>query len=136
MNKVSLFDKDMMFLVVFGLRGLKHQLESRRSLRCAAELLETFQTWTDVLSVSIGVTSGMSYCGVVGHTLRREYSVISGTVNRAARLMTNYLDIVSCDHETLLSSQMDAKHFKLQQKKTLKGLGDDTLVFKFVRAFV
>jgi len=32
----------------------------------------------------------MTYCGVVGHILRREYTVIGMPVNKAARLMVAY----------------------------------------------
>lgn len=130
-NKIMLFDKDTMFLIIFGLRGFKHELEPRIGLRCAAELRENFKNSTNVLSVSIGVTSGMSYCGLVGHSLRREYSVVSVTVNKAARLMMAYPDIVSCDQETLLQSKMDMKHFTSLPKKNLKGLRDEVFVYEF-----
>ena len=130
-NKVSLFDKDMMFLMIFGLRGFKHEREARVGLRCAADLHETFKTWKEIKSVSIGVTSGMTYCGVVGHTLRREYSVISVTVNKAARLMMAYPEMVSCEHQVMLESKLPAKHFKQLPKRVLKGLNDDLTVFEF-----
>lgn len=130
-NKTALFDKDIMFLVIFGLRGMKHELESRVALRCAADLLETFESWPEILSVSIGVTSGMTYCGVVGHSLRREYSVISVTVNKAARLMMAYPRFVSCDCESLLQSKLDMKHFTALPKIKLKGFRDDIVAYKF-----
>lgn len=134
-NKVSLFDKDMMFLVIFGLRGFKHELESRIGLRCASEVHETFKTWPDILTVSIGVTSGMSYCGVVGPTLRREYSVISVAVNKAARLMMAYPDVVSCDQETFLLSKFELKHFTILPKKILKGLRDEVVAYEFKEVY-
>lgn len=56
-NKVSMFDKDMMFLVVFGLRGLKHEDEARKALQCALTIKETL-TDSNIISVGIGVTSG------------------------------------------------------------------------------
>ena len=124
-----------MFLVIFGLRGFKHELDSRIGLRCASELEVTFKSWTDIASVSIGVTSGMSYCGVVGHTLRREYSVISVTVNLAARLMMAYPNMVSCDQETMLLSKLYLKHFTLLPKKRLKGLKDDIYAYQFKEKF-
>lgn len=124
MNKVSLFDKDTMFLIIFGLRGFKHELESRIGLRCASELLETFCTWPEISTVSMGVTVGISYCGIVGHTLRKEYSVLSVTVNKAARLMMAYPNIVSCDQKALIKSKMDLKHFTILPKVNMKGLRD------------
>lgn len=121
----------MMFLIIFGLRGFKHDVECQIGLRCAAELHETFKIQEEISTVSIGVTSGMTYCGVVGHTLRREYSVISVTVNKAARLMMAYPNIVTCDHETLLKSKMDLEHFVLLPKIKLKGLQDEIFVYEF-----
>ncbi|KAG7200287.1 hypothetical protein KM043_017753 [Ampulex compressa] len=89
-NKTSLFDKDLMFLCIFGLRGDKHELESQIGLRCAATLQTKLAIIKGVESVTVGVTTGMTYCGVVGHILRREYTVIGMTVNKAARLMCAY----------------------------------------------
>lgn len=132
-NKVSLFDKDMMFLIVFGLRGFKHERESRIGVRCAADLHETFKTWPDISSVSIGVTVGMSYCGVVGHTLRREYSVISLAVNKAARLMIAYPDVVSCERQIVINSKLDMKHFKMMPRRSMKGLHDDVVAYEFLK---
>ena len=89
-NKTSLFDKDLIFLCIFGLRGDKHELESQIGLRCASKLRRGLMKFPNVKSVTIGVTTGMTYCGVVGHVLRREYTVIGMAVNKAARLMCAY----------------------------------------------
>lgn len=90
MNKTALFDKDLTFLCIFGLRGDKHMLESQIGLRCASKMRENLLTMKNVKSVTVAVTSGMTYCGVVGHVLRREYTVIGMSVNKAARLMVAY----------------------------------------------
>lgn len=89
-NKISLFDKDLIFLCVFGLRGDKHELESQIGLRCASKIQEGFSAIEHIESVTVAVTTGMTYCGVVGHVLRREYTVIGMPVNKAARLMCAY----------------------------------------------
>ncbi|KZC13508.1 Adenylate cyclase type 10, partial [Dufourea novaeangliae] len=94
-NKTSLFDKDLMFLCVFGLRGDKHELESQIGLKCASKLRNTLAGLKYVKSVTVSVTTGMTYCGVVGHILRREYTVIGMSVNKAARLMVAYRDKVA-----------------------------------------
>lgn len=95
-NKTSLFDKDLMFLCIFGLRGDKHELESQIGLRCATKIRESLSSMRNVVSVTVGVTTGITYCGVVGHILRREYTVIGTTVNKAARLMCAYNNKVQC----------------------------------------
>ncbi|XP_055642241.1 adenylate cyclase type 10-like [Toxorhynchites rutilus septentrionalis] len=130
-NKISLFDKDVMFLIIFGLRGYKHDLDSQIALRCAAEIRELYQSNSRVLSASIGVTTGMTYCGVVGHFVRREYSVISVTVNKAARLMMAYPNKVTCDKDTFMMSKLDPVHFTLQEAIELKGLQNVGPIYAF-----
>lgn len=93
-NKMSLFDKDLIFLCIFGLRGYKHELESQIGLRCASRVRQDLLTIDNIKSVTIAVTTGMTYCGVVGHILRREYTVIGMSVNKAARLMVAYTNKV------------------------------------------
>lgn len=56
-NKVSMFDKDMMILIVFGLRGLSHEDEAQHALLCAFMLKDRIVD-ENIISVSIGVTSG------------------------------------------------------------------------------
>lgn len=56
-NKISMFDKDMMLLVVFGLRGLKHEDEAQKALQCASQLKESLDD-VNIINVSIAVTSG------------------------------------------------------------------------------
>lgn len=57
-NKVSLFDKDLMFVVIFGFRGFKHDLESQVGLRCATECYQSITKVKHVKSTSIAVTTG------------------------------------------------------------------------------
>ncbi|KAJ3648251.1 hypothetical protein Zmor_020069 [Zophobas morio] len=133
-NKVSLFDKDLMFVVIFGLRGLKYELECQVALRCARECHQTISKLPSVLSASIGVTTGKTYCGVFGHSLRREYTVISLIVNKAARLMVAYKGKVTCDRETFLHSKLESRHFILQEHKPLKGISHPGPVYEFREA--
>lgn len=75
--------------------------------------------------------AGLTYCGVVGHTLRREYTVISLNVNKAARLMVAYPCKVTCDRESFLRSKMETRNFILQEQKTLKGISHAGCVYEF-----
>ncbi|KAK1122954.1 hypothetical protein K0M31_008592 [Melipona bicolor] len=108
-NKTSLFDKDLMFLCVFGLRGDKHELESQIGLRCASKLRSNLAAIENIKSVTVGVTTGMTYCGVVGHILRREYTVIGTSVNKAARLMVTYKNKVRISVSSDIDSQRKEK---------------------------
>ncbi|KAB0803414.1 hypothetical protein PPYR_00384 [Photinus pyralis] len=129
-NKMSLFDKDLMFVLLFGLRGYKNEMESQMGLRCGLECHQSISQ-LDITSVSVAVTTGMTYCGVVGHTLRREYTAISLTVNKAARLMMAYPGIVTCDRETFLHSKLEAKKFVLQEPIPLKGITNVGPIYEF-----
>ncbi|XP_018341276.1 PREDICTED: adenylate cyclase type 10-like, partial [Trachymyrmex septentrionalis] len=130
-NKTSLFDKDLIFLCIFGLRGDKHVLESQIGLRCASKVRQDLLTIKNVQSVTIAVTTGMTYCGVVGHILRREYTVIGMAVNIAARLMVAYNNKVICDRESFLRSRLEARHFILQEPRHLKGITNVGPVYEF-----
>ncbi|KOC61337.1 Adenylate cyclase type 10 [Habropoda laboriosa] len=130
-NKTSLFDKDLIFLCIFGLRGDKHELESQIGLRCASKVRSTLVAMENIKSVTVGVTTGMTYCGVVGHILRREYTVIGMSVNKAARLMVAYRDKVVCDRESFLHSHLEARHFILQEPRYLKGITNVGPVYEF-----
>ncbi|XP_018358134.1 PREDICTED: adenylate cyclase type 10-like [Trachymyrmex cornetzi] len=130
-NKTSLFDKDLIFLCIFGLRGDKHVLESQIGLRCASRVRQNLLAIKNVQSVTIAVTTGMTYCGVVGHVLRREYTVIGMSVNKAARLMVAYNNKVICDRESFLHSRLEARHFILQEPRHMKGITNVGPVYEF-----
>jgi adenylate cyclase 10 len=66
------------------------------------------------------VTTGLTYCGVVGHRARCEYTVIGRKVNMAARLMCNYPNIISCDQETYYNSRLNSRFFRILPDKILK----------------
>ncbi|EFN85820.1 Adenylate cyclase type 10 [Harpegnathos saltator] len=130
-NKTSLFDKDLIFLCVFGLRGDKQELESQIGLRCASRVRQDLLAMEYVKSVTIAVTTGITYCGVVGHILRREYTVIGISVNKAARLMCAYNNKVVCDRESFLHSHLEARHFILQEPRYLKGITKVGPIYEF-----
>lgn len=52
-------------------------------------------------------------------------------VNKAARLMCNYTNIVSCDRETLLHSKLESGHFELLEQKTLKGIHNAGPIYEY-----
>uniref|UniRef100_A0A182M8Z2 Guanylate cyclase domain-containing protein n=1 Tax=Anopheles culicifacies TaxID=139723 RepID=A0A182M8Z2_9DIPT len=130
-NKLSLFDKDVMFLIIFGLRGLKHEMDSQIALHCACEIQDTYAKNPSIISASIGITTGIAYCGIVGHTVRREYSAIGVHVNKAARLMMAYPHKVTCDKTTFMMSKLDPAHFTLQDAIQLKGLHNVGPIYEF-----
>lgn len=89
-SKIFLFDKGCTFIVIFGLPGFKHENDCAHALVCADCIHREMTTIEKVSTTSIGVTTGPTYCGVVGHYHRHEYTVIGRKVNMAARLMMHY----------------------------------------------
>ncbi|XP_039288824.1 adenylate cyclase type 10 isoform X2 [Nilaparvata lugens] len=131
-NKVCMFDKDVMFLVIFGLRGARHEYNAVRSLKCAHRIRSIISKLPGVITISCGVTVGTTYCGVVGHPLRQEYTIIGAPVNKAARLMVYYPNTVSCDQATFFNSGLSTVHFRQLESKTLKGLGKVTGIYEYL----
>ena len=89
-SKIFVFDKGCTFIVVFGLPGFKHENDCAHALVCADLIFSNLDKMKRIERTSIGVTTGPTYCGVVGHFHRHEYTVIGRKVNMAARLMMHY----------------------------------------------
>ena len=100
LNKISVDDKGASIVAAMGLPPKPHPDDARRALRAALEL-ESALSETG-LRARIGVATGRAYCGAVGATSRREYTMIGETVNRAARLMEMAVHghAVLCDRPT------------------------------------
>ncbi|XP_026761565.2 adenylate cyclase type 10-like [Galleria mellonella] len=130
-NKIILFDKDIMILVIFGLRGFKHESEAQAALKCAYSIKKSVSALDGVIEVSIGVTTGQVYCGVVGHPLRREFTVIGAVVNKAARLMCGFRNKITCDENTYIKSKMSTNGFTLQPKIELKGIMKPGKIYEY-----
>ncbi|KAI3384550.1 hypothetical protein SNEBB_003617 [Seison nebaliae] len=121
-TKVMMFDKGCSFLCAFGLPGFKQDNDCANALHSSFLCFKELKLLTFVKNCAFGVTTGLTFCGTVGHALRHEYTVIGRKVNMAARLMTNYPDIVSCDSETKLQARANDENFHELERKILKGM--------------
>ena len=131
-NKIFTFDKGCTILVAFGTQGFKMNDDPRRALKTAQMILPSLQNKvTDFQGVSIGVTTGLCFCGVVGHEDRHEYTVIGHQVNLACRLMSNYPFCVACDESTKRLSTLPDSAFTALPPKVLKGVPPGGLYFKY-----
>lgn len=85
-NKFMVDDKGMVLLAVFGLPPVNHFTDDPiRAVLTATRLCDTLHD--EGLVGKAGVATGNCWCGVVGSSLRREYTVLGDTVNLSARLM-------------------------------------------------
>uniref|UniRef100_A0A6I8PF78 Adenylate cyclase type 10 n=1 Tax=Ornithorhynchus anatinus TaxID=9258 RepID=A0A6I8PF78_ORNAN len=128
-NKVFMFDKGCSFLCVFGFPGEKAPDEITHALESAIEIFDYCSQIFKIRVVSIGVASGTVFCGIVGHSVRHEYTVIGQKVNIAARMMMNYPGIVSCDSVTYNNCSLPSYFFKELPKQEMKGVVDPGPVY-------
>ncbi|XP_078675268.1 adenylate cyclase type 10-like isoform X2 [Branchiostoma floridae x Branchiostoma belcheri] len=132
LNKVFMFDKGCTFLAIFGLPGYKHEDDSAHALKASSKILKELGEKENVRHISIGVTTGSTFCGVVGHKYRHEYTVIGRKVNLAARLMMAYRDKVSCDNETYYHSKLPRHAFDELPFIELKGVNQTTPMHEYL----
>uniref|UniRef100_A0A7M4EYM0 Guanylate cyclase domain-containing protein n=1 Tax=Crocodylus porosus TaxID=8502 RepID=A0A7M4EYM0_CROPO len=111
--KISTFGKCCTFLCVFGLPGDKSMDESTQVLDTAMRLSDFFSENRMKLElVSIGITSGQMFCGVVGHPSRHNYTVVGSKVQMAARMLMLYPGLIACDEVTYSKSGLPSRFFK------------------------
>jgi len=127
-----MFDKGLTYLVAFGLPGYLHSNQSANALEFSHRVKGQILSIKGVTEVSLGVTTGTSYCGILGHPKRQEYTVIGQMVNKAARLMCNYIGCVSCDQDTLFHSKRPIHQFTVLPKKVLKGISSTGNIYEYL----
>uniref|UniRef100_A0A4W5QYW9 Guanylate cyclase domain-containing protein n=1 Tax=Hucho hucho TaxID=62062 RepID=A0A4W5QYW9_9TELE len=125
-NKVFMFDKGCTFLCLFVLPGDKREDESAHPLQAA------YGVQCCPTGLSLGVTTGPMFCGVVGHPVRHEYTVIGRKVNLAARLMMHYPGVVSWDSENCYYSKLPVFYFNELPMKALKGVKNPGVLYQFM----
>ena len=84
-NKYLVDDKGCLIIAVFGLPPATHIDDEIRAITSAFALRRRLRKFS--LEVSIGITTGRLISGVVGSTIRQEYTIMGDSVNLSARLM-------------------------------------------------
>ncbi len=97
-NKISIDEKGATLVAALGLPPFAHENDAERGVRAAMAMQTALKTlgW----DCSIGVTTGNVFCGVIGSSKRREYTVIGNIANLAARLMQVTQNEILCDAAT------------------------------------
>jgi len=99
LNKFFVTDKELIILLVFGLPPLVHPDDPTRAVLTALRLSDVFKSAG--YEGRFGVTTGRSYCGVVGSAKRMEYTVLGDCINMAKNLMKEaQAHGILCDDET------------------------------------
>jgi class 3 adenylate cyclase len=93
-------DKGFVGIAVWGWPMCTHEDNASRAVRFALKAQESLREFE--LSLSVGITTGRCFCGLVGSSTRCEYAAIGDTVNCAARLMGKAQGEVWIDEATML----------------------------------
>ena len=128
-NKFLIDDKGSTLLVVFGLPPFAHDDDADRGVRAAHGIIRALSNHG--LTGSIGVTTGVCFCGVLGNKMdRREYSVLGECINLSARLMSavqqrsaekEYIYIDKPTRLAMRDSALTQEFMKLPNKLPVKG---------------
>lgn len=113
-------DKGAVAVIGIGIPPFSVHHRESRAITCARRVRSVCSLY-DKVAVSIGVTTGMCYCGIVGTERRREYATVGDKVITAARLMG--LDKkcqILCDGDTRMGS-LNTYDFELWGTPILKG---------------
>ena len=105
-NKLSVDDKGAAMVAAFGLPPLALEDDASRALQAALAIRQQLGELN--VRHSTGVTTGRVFCGVIGNSTRREYTMIGDVVNLSARLMQAAADDILCDDATAAARNQTA----------------------------
>ncbi|MCB0212683.1 MAG: AAA family ATPase [Anaerolineae bacterium] len=133
-NKISVDKKGISLVAAMGLPPLAHQDDALRGVKAALAMVDQLQA-ADI-RCTIGITTGNVFCGSVGNTARREYTLIGSAVNQAAQLMqavrqqpTLLIDLpILCDEATYQATRAEIA-YSAPQRLGLSGQGRAAPVF-------
>jgi predicted ATPase/class 3 adenylate cyclase len=125
-NKLSVDDKGVSLLAVYGLPPLSHNDDPGRGVRAALDIREQLESlgW----QYAIGVTTGRAFCGSIGNEQRCEYTIMGDVVNLAARLMQKAKNSILVDEPT--ASMAEHIEFEAHAPLTLKGKARPVSAFR------
>lgn len=126
-NKLSVDDKGVTLVAALGLPPLAHEDDASRAILVALEIQDALRTLN--VRCAIGIATGQAFCGAIGSTLRREYTMIGDVVNLAARLMQAAPDTILCSPSTHQASQSNIIFDELPAI-TVKGKAEPIVVYR------
>ncbi len=99
LKEITMDDKGTTLVAVFGVAPFTHEDDPARAVQVALALQAEIRELG--LSAGVGMATGLALCGPVGNATRRDFAVLGGHVNLAARLtQASGDDWVLCDAAT------------------------------------
>ena len=120
-------DKGVSAIVVFGLPPFAHEDDPLRAIDAALAIHQSLTARGR--HVSIGVTTGLSFCGEFGGERRRDYSALGVAINLSSRLMEQAGNGVLCDAATA-SAVENRVSFSATTRLNLKGWSNLVAAFR------
>lgn len=120
-KELDMNDQGTTVIAAFGLPPLAHADDPWRGMRATLVMHAALRALQ--VPAHIGLTTGRVFCGTVGNTLRREYTVLGDPMNLAARLMqaaAQHEPGLLCDQATYQATQAQIK-FETLPARQLKG---------------
>lgn len=127
-NKLSVDDKGVTLVAALGLPPFYHEDDPLRGVRTALLMLEELAAIG--ATARIGITTGRVFCGTVGSSRRREYTIIGDVVNLAARLMQQCsADVPVLSDAATYEAARSRIDFSVQRPLMLKGKREPVPVY-------
>lgn len=127
LNQVWMDEKQSNILVCFGPPPSAHMDNPERCVRLALELHERLNQTG--FRNSMGLSTGMAYCGIIGNDILRQYTVIGDVVNLSARMAGAGSNHIFCDKNTFAACNKIVR-FKPPITKLLKGFADPVQLYE------
>ena len=108
LNQVWMDEKESNMLICFGPPPSAHNDNPERTVRLAFEIHNLLQK--SGFENSIGVSTGMAYCGILGNNSLRQYTVIGDVVNLSAHITIIKNNIIYCDKATFSTTAKTVKY--------------------------
>ena len=120
-QSLTVDDKGVVFFAAFGLPLLAHEDDTVRAIAAMQSIRE--QLMGMGYGTTIGICSGMTYCGILGTDDWRCYSVRGTVTNRAARLMSHKSGRIYVD-STARRAAKGRVEFEKPRSVDLKGIDE------------
>ncbi len=126
-NKWTVDEKGMNFIAAYGLPPLSHEDDAYRAIRAAISIHETLKA--DGVQANYGIATGRAFCGSIGSSERREYTIIGAVINLAARLAEQSSGAIFCDQAAFQASSSRIQFAALPIIR-LKGISKPVSAFR------